>query len=108
MTTLVTGVPVVQFRSDTERGTLSTNRLRRGVDSSREQGIGPFGPSETTSTSLINVDGGLPVSELDTSRTVNIPTDLRVGWKISPDDAGSERFWAGDRWTDITRPLENE
>ncbi len=104
---MVTGgasLTVVQFRSDTERGTRETKKLRRAIQGNNSAtglegaAIPTVGITPTPGAGA--TDGLSLVSKLE---AVNAPSDKSVGWKDDLNSPGMERFWTGSSWTGITR-----
>ena len=96
---------VVQFRSDTERGTRETKKLRKAIQGNNSAtGLeGAAIPSVviTPPTPGAGATDGLSlVSKLE---AVDAPNDKSVGWKDDLNSPGLERFWTGSSWTGITR-----
>jgi hypothetical protein len=98
---------VVQFRSDTERGTRQLSKLRRdlaqtGGNSGNDLAVGV---AQTAPTSIYQVASvtGTDALEMVGDSVTNIPDDNRAGWKRDPEVANQERFWNGKTWTSKTR-----
>jgi hypothetical protein len=95
---------LVQFRSDTERGTRETKKLRKALtDSGQSGGVLNQSPSTSRHAPALFVPG-TTASAITRSNNVNAqPLDLSVGWKTDPTDEGLERFWTGSAWTELQR-----
>jgi len=98
---------VVQFRSDTERGTRQISKLRRdlaqaGGNSGNDFAVGAAETAPTSSYQVASVTG-TDALEMVVGSVTNIPDDNRTGWKQDPEVANQERFWNGKVWTSKTR-----
>jgi hypothetical protein len=115
------GVPVIQFRSDTERVAYQVKKLRQSVDAQgRAQeyvtSVDDFGYQEPAkpiidlSAATVS-EASIGGTSIFSSRNVaeefansNAPTgNLSPGWKTDPDDSSFERFWNGTDWTSMRR-----
>ncbi len=108
---VVTGgasLAVVQFRSDTERGTRETKKLRQELGKLNQSGgVGNAVAPIPAQDSIVTPQPEIGDSALRLSRSYSpeeLPTDSSAGWKVHPDDASLERFWNGSTWTSMTRP----
>ena len=115
------GVPVVQFRSDTERVAYQVKKLRQSIDAQgqvQEHVVwgDDIGCQESarpvldlssaivknTSVSGTSIFSSKTVAE--TSAASDAPTgNSSPGWKRDPDDSSNERFWNGTAWTSMRR-----
>ena len=105
---------IVQFRSDTERGTHQLKKLRRDLANSSNPTM-PFVIGDSASPSLSDswteapiVDsllsqGGTDALTASSSSGANVPANLSPGWKPHPIEAGREQFWNGRQWTSKVR-----
>ena len=98
----------VQFRSDTERGTRQTKKLRQELGKLNQAGGVPTSAGTTsTNDSVITPQPEVGDSALRLSQSyspVELPVDTSAGWKQHPEDSSLERFWNGSTWTSMTRP----
>ena len=113
------GVPVVQFRSDTERVAHQVKKLRKSIDAQGQEHVvwgddtgyqEPARPVTDLSAAIVK---NAPVSgtSIFSSRTVaeaGAASDASTGnsspgWKTDPNDSSHERFWNGTAWTSMRR-----
>lgn len=105
---------IVQFRSDTERGTHQLKKLRRDLANSSNPTM-PCVIGDSASPSLSDswteapvVDsllsqGGTDALTASSSTGANVPANLSPGWKPHPIESGREQFWNGRQWTSKVR-----
>lgn len=108
---------IVQFRSDTERGTHQLKKLRRDIANSSNP-TQPFVIGGSASPSLSDswteapvVDSLLSQGGTDALAATNlvpadVPENLSPGWKPHPSESGRDQFWNGRQWTSKVR-LQN-
>jgi hypothetical protein len=115
------GVPVIQFRSDTERVAYQVKKLRKSVDaqgrvqehlvsgddSGYQEPTRPVIDLSAAAVSDVSVSGtsifsSRTVTEADTTSDA-LTDNSSPGWKTDPDDCNHERFWNGTSWTSIRR-----
>jgi len=95
---------LVQFRSDTERGTRQTKKLREAITDDGQNGAGPNQSPPTTLHAPALFIPGTTASDISLSNSANTqPSELSAGWKTDPTDDGLERFWSGSAWTELQR-----
>ena len=105
--------PVVQFRSDTERGTYQTKLLRQAIERqgagayAKNQQFGDFHqPAQEFQAVILDfppVFGSSPVED-SFLKSLEAPSSTSRGWKDCPVEPGLERFWTKDKWTSMLRP----
>ena len=101
---IVTGgasLAVVQFRSDTERGTRETKKLRKQIHSSDV--VGTSIPNVLSGHQTLGAGSTDALGLVSESKSTDAPSDTSAGWKADPSTSATERFWSGSAWTDITR-----
>jgi hypothetical protein len=111
---------VVQFRSDTERGTHQVKKLRDDLQRQSRPGGqetifitgGSSGVSEVlpaADDSLGRVEGtaGTDALSLFSSGLKTQPDDLTPGWKPHPEHPTQDRFWNGSAWTSKVRATKS-
>ena len=115
------GVPVVQFRSDTERVAHQVKKLRQSIDAQGQvqehvvwgDDLGyqePARPVMDLSSAIVK-NASVSGTSIFSSKTVaeaNTPSDASMGhsspgWKTDPNDSSHERFWNGTAWTSMRR-----
>lgn len=98
---------VIQFRSDTERGTRETKKLRQELARQGSGGTIDAAASQVPATldpqARTHEASGTRISDLNTSDVIAEPTDRAPGWKTHPTEPGKQRFWNGSSWTTMTR-----
>lgn len=103
---------LIQFRSDTERGTHQTRKLRgdlqrqnRATTHGMVYGVGG---SDGATAGLAAVDeslgqvasaAGTDALSLFSSGSKSQPDDFTPGWKPHPEQSSKELFWNGTAWT---------
>jgi len=94
---------LVQFRSDTERGTREMKKLREALTDGGQSDAGLVqSPTPLRAPAFFNP--GTTASDILLSNSANTqPLDLSAGWKTDPTDEGLERFWSGSAWTELQR-----
>ena len=115
------GVPVVQFRSDTERVAHQVKKLRQSIDAQGQvqehvvwgDDTGYQEPARPVTDLSAAIVKNAPVSgtSIFSSRTVaeaGAASDASTGnsspgWKTDPNDSSHERFWNGTAWTSMRR-----
>lgn len=91
----------VQFRSDTERGTRETKKLRKEIGRQGQSGGTTF---EVAAPNVApSVIQGMTADEILHSDAPERPTDTNPGWKPTPGISNQERFWNGTKWTSLSR-----
>jgi hypothetical protein len=94
---------VVQFRSDTERGTRETKKLRKELGHQTSSPTGGHEVVQSNVSSSPSVIQGVSSLEIESSNAFEPPSELSAGWKSSPSSPDLEQFWNGHSWTALTR-----
>jgi len=92
---------VVQFRSDTERGTRQVKKLRKAVEAANQGGQATY--VNVPQVHTIALRGATDAVSLASQQETLVPTDLTAGWKPHPTIPFQEQFWNGSRWTSMER-----
>jgi hypothetical protein len=94
---------LVQFRSDTERGTRETKKLRQELARQGQAGTSsPTTPAAPVASSPSIIQGVASRDFLEDQVSLP-PKNLTPGWKSMPNDKSQEMFWDGKKWTNLTR-----
>jgi hypothetical protein len=95
---------VFQFRSDTERGTRETKKLRKTIQNqSSSPGVSVTEPSVLAGQQILGAGSTDALRLTSDLLTESAPSDKSAGWKVDPSAPTIERFWSGTAWTSITR-----
>ena len=94
---------VVQFRSDTERGTRQTKKLRQELAGQSQGGTNSRQAPATTVSSSPSFIQGVASRDILNNEVPSPPKNLSPGWKSMPQNKGVETFWDGKKWTNLTR-----
>ena len=95
---------VFQFRSDTERGTRETKKLRKTIQNqSSLPGVGVSEPNVVVGQQILGAGSTDALRLTSDSLAESAPSDRSAGWKVDPSAPSNERFWSGSAWTGITR-----
>jgi len=95
---------VLQFRSDTERGTRQTKKLRNTVkNQSSLPGVSVSEPNVVVGQQILGAGSTDALRLTSDSLAESAPSDRSAGWKVDPSAPSNERFWSGSAWTGITR-----
>jgi len=93
-----------QFRSDTERGTRETKKLRKTIQNqSSPPGVSVSEPNVVVGQQILGAGSTDALRLTSDSLAESAPSDRSAGWKVDPSAPSNERFWSGSAWTGITR-----
>ena len=95
---------VFQFRSDTERGTRQTKKLRLSQNG-QSPNITPDAP-QFSNLQWVQDFSNRTVTDTSTNGdSVSKPSQVSPGWKSHPTLPGLEQFWNGSKWTEMIREI---